>query len=191
MSLSKETVLWRLSAGTELESSNGQLFRKRAPVQVDGIWNLAKDLGLEEGKAITSKQLKDLSENKHAITGEKLTREAKGRKPFCDITISIPKTWSIQDNIAGDKRVRGYHRQAKEKVKAEFYQIVGRQAHNGVEHLEFTGKLAGVEYEHDTNRSQEVQTHTHLILWNATRSENGKLYAIDYREFMDQSPYLG
>ena len=41
MSLSKETVLWRLSAGTELESSNGQLFRKRAPFQVDGISFLA------------------------------------------------------------------------------------------------------------------------------------------------------
>jgi SpoVK/Ycf46/Vps4 family AAA+-type ATPase len=30
----------------------------------------------------------------------------------------------------------------------------------------------------------------HLIIWNATRSANGKLYAIDFREFMDQSKYL-
>jgi conjugative relaxase-like TrwC/TraI family protein len=170
--------------------SHNDYYEKEQRVEGRVFGNLAKDVGLEEGKTITSKQFKDLSENKHAVTGEKLTREVEGRKPFCDMTVSMPKTWSIQDNIACDERVRGYHRQAKEKVKGEFYRIVGRQAHNGVEHLERTGNLAGVEYEHDTNRCMEVQTHTHLILWNVSRSENGKLYAIDFREFMDQSPYL-
>ncbi len=170
--------------------SHNDYYEKEQLVEGKVFGNLAKDLGLEEGKAITNKQFKDLSENKHAATGEKLTRVVEGRKPFCDMTVSMPKTWSIQAKIAGDERVMGYHRAAKDKVKAEFYRIVGRQAHNRMEHLEYTGKLAGVEYEHDTNRCMEVQVHTHLILWNVTRSVNGKLYAIDFREFMDQSPYL-
>jgi conjugative relaxase-like TrwC/TraI family protein len=101
-----------------------------------------------------------------------------------------PKTFSVAAVIGDADRVFGYHRQATQKVIGELHRIVGRQANNGKEHLERTGNLAGVGYEHDSNRCQEAQLHTHLIIWNASRSSNGKLYAIDYREFMDQSPYL-
>jgi conjugative relaxase-like TrwC/TraI family protein len=151
---------------------------------------LSQELGVENGRPIDDKAFRALSANRHPVTEKQLTREVPGRKPFCDMTCSAPKTFSVAGIVGNDERVVGYHRKAVAKVQAELERIVGRQAHNKKEHLERTRNLSGVAYEHDSNRCQEVQLHTHLILWNVSRAENGKLYAIDYREFMDQSPYL-
>ena len=170
--------------------SHNDYYEKEKTVEGRVFGNMGADVGLEERRTITSKEFKDVAENRHAGTGEKLTREVEGRRPFCDLTVSVPKSWSIQAIVAGDQRILGYHRAAKEKVKAELYKLVGRQAHNGTDHLEYTGKLVGVEYEHDTSRCMEPQLHTHLVIWNVTRSGNGKLYAIDFREFLDWSKYL-
>jgi hypothetical protein len=83
-----------------------------------------------------------------------------------------------------------WHRIATNKVVAEIERIVGRQAHNGKEHLERTGNMAAAVYEHDSSRCQEAQLHSHVVVMNVTRSANGRRYAIDFREFMDQSDYL-
>src|SRR5260370_18218732 len=84
--------------------SHNDYYEKEQLVEGKVFGNLAKDLGLEEGKAITSKEFKALSENKHAVTGEKLTRGVEGRKPFSDMTVSMPKTWTIQAKIAVSDR---------------------------------------------------------------------------------------
>jgi conjugative relaxase-like TrwC/TraI family protein len=155
-----------------------------------GFGKLSYELGIENGQPINDETFRSLSGNQHAVTEKRLTRHVPDRKPFCDITCSAPKTFSIDYVLAGNSRSLGYHRKATEKVIGELHRLVGRQAHNGKEHLERTGNLSGVAYEHDSNRCQEVQMHTHLIVWNVTKSANGKLYAIDFREFLDQRAYL-
>jgi AAA domain/TrwC relaxase len=51
--------------------------------------------------------------------------------------------------------------------------------------------VPGVQYSHDANRALEPNYHDHLIIWNASKSAvNGKLYTIEFAEFMNQSPYL-
>lgn len=153
--------------------------------------NLSPDLGLENGQPIDDRAFRLLSDNKHAATGEQLTRRVPNRKPFCDITCAMPKTFSVLGIVGGDERVWRYQQSAVEKVKAELQTIVGRQNNKpGGAHVERTGCFSGVAYEHDNNASQECHIHTHLIIWNVTRSANGKLYAMEFREPIDRSSYL-
>ena len=174
----------------EKHYSHNDYYEKERTVEGRVFGNLAAELGLEEGQTITSQLFKDLGENRHPKTGEYMTRHVTGRKPMCDITVSMPKSWSVQWKIGEDERIGGYHRRAVEKVKAELVRLVGRQAHNGTDHLEYTNNFVAVQYRHDTNRCFEVQGHDHIILFNITRSANGKYYAIDFREIYDWSKYL-
>jgi conjugative relaxase-like TrwC/TraI family protein len=151
---------------------------------------LSREMGLEPGAVIEDKTFRALSLNIHPVTGARMTRHKEDRKLFCDVTCSIPKTFSVLGVLGGDARVFEYHRKAVEKVKAELHRIIGRQAHNGKEHLERTGNMVGVSYEHTANRCQEIQLHTHVLIFNVTQSENGKMYSVDNREFMNQRAYL-
>ena len=49
MSLTKETVLWRLAAGTEFESNNGQVFRKTGGTTIGRV--LGRQTKLHESNA--------------------------------------------------------------------------------------------------------------------------------------------
>ena len=52
--------------------------------------------GVKAGGAVdVDKEFGALKENKHAITGEPLTRQKERRKAFADLTCSAPKTFSI------------------------------------------------------------------------------------------------
>jgi conjugative relaxase-like TrwC/TraI family protein len=173
---------------------------------VDGIvfGKLSAELGVENGVAINEKQFMALAENRHALTGQELTRARKvterrdgvkaraARKPFCDTVCSMPKTFSCQGILAGDNRMFDYHKSGVEKVKAEMERIVGCQDNKrtGDEHLERTGNLSGVEYLHTNSRALECQIHSHVITWNVTKSANDKLYCIEFGEFANQSQYL-
>ena len=162
--------------------------------------NLSYDLGLEPGQPIGDRAFRMLSDNQHAVTGKRLTRHVekrvvKGRerhrKPFCDVTCAMPKTFSVLAVIGGDERVKRYQQEAVDKVIFELHRIVGRQNNTpGGERLERTGSVSGVRYRHDNNASQECHIHDHLIIWNASKSANGKLYSIEYGEFANQSSYL-
>ena len=68
--------------------------------------------------------------------------------------------------------------------------ITGRQIHNGQEHVIRTGNFCAAVYQHNTNRCLEPHLHDHTIIFNMTQDKNGKSYAIEFREYMDQCGYL-
>ena len=168
--------------------------------QIEGKWfgKMCAEVGVEAGGKVSEKEFKDLSENKHAKTGEQITvknnttriedvlnhetglleeKEVPNRKPFCDGPCSAPKTFSVQGILGKDPRIREMHRAAVFKTAEEIERIAGRQIHNGQEHVERTQKIVAAMYEHDASRCQEVQLHTHIVTFNMTRAENGKRYA--------------
>src|SRR5882757_558980 len=75
--------------------------------EVRGEWigQGAKALGLEG--AVTAKPFEALRQNRHPLTGKRLTaREQKERVAFFDVQLSAPKDVSVLAMVGGDERVR-------------------------------------------------------------------------------------
>jgi conjugative relaxase-like TrwC/TraI family protein len=145
--------------------------------------------GVEPG-SVVSDEFDRLKLNRHPETGLAVTRHVKGRKPFCDVSIGAPKTWSIAAVTGRSGFALEGHRVAASKVTDEMERLIGRQAHDGKNHVERTGLMAAALYEHDTNRCLEPHVHTHVVILNMTRGSNGKDYAIEFRELISRSNYL-
>jgi conjugative relaxase-like TrwC/TraI family protein len=162
--------------------------------KVDGYWwGLGcKHYGVEAGKKIEDEEFKCLQGNRHAITGEQITTQRKDRKPFYDMVIAATKTGSIAAISGKSKIARSWHDVSADKVRtvAERW-IVGRQAHDGKVHVERTHNACAGRYQHEQNRALEVHLHDHNPFMNMTRSENGRDYAIEFRDFMEQSGTTG
>jgi conjugative relaxase-like TrwC/TraI family protein len=159
---------------------------------IEGHWvgKACESYGVEAGSVVSEEAFKALAGNQNAVTGERLTMHKQERKPFCDMTTGCPKTFSIAAVVGKSEVVRGWHRQATEKMLREMERITGRQAHNGRDHVELTGNFCAALYEHNSNRCLEPHLHTHAIIFNATRDANGKDYAVEFRQYMDQCRYL-
>jgi conjugative relaxase-like TrwC/TraI family protein len=181
---------------------------------VEGYWmgKACEAFGVEAGSVVQEKEFARLEDNKHAMTGEKLTvrhnerpREksyidkqgnlatmlVKGRKPFADINTGAPKTASVGAIVFKSELIREAERRAYAKLFLEIEAITGRQANNGKQHVVLTGNLCAAVYEHTSNRCLEPQLHRHLIAINATHdASTGQNYAVEFGEQSQQSRYL-
>ena len=153
--------------------------------------------GVKAGRPVdVDKEFGALKENKHAITGEPLTRQKERRKAFADLTCSAPKTFSIAAmlgkamGLENADLIRQWHREACAHQRQELEALTGRQAHNGTDHVERTGNFCAAVYEHTSNRSLEADLHDHTVIANVTRSANGQDYAIEFGEYFNNSRYL-
>src|SRR5260370_5683176 len=106
------------------------------------------------------------------------------------MTTGAPKAFSTAAVVFKSERVLEWHNRAMDKMRAEMEAITGRQIHNGQEHVIRTGNFCAAVYQHNTNRCLEPHLHDHTIIFNMTQDKNGKTYAIEFREYMDQCGYL-
>ncbi|WP_026096953.1 MobF family relaxase, partial [Ideonella sp. B508-1] len=105
-------------------------------------------------------------------TGE---RELEHR-PGIDITFSAPKSVSVIAEVSGNREVREAHEGA---VKAALGYIerelsYTRQMEDGELNSVQTGNLVVGMFRHNTSRDLDPQTHTHAIVMNATKREDGE-----------------
>lgn len=126
-----------------------------------------------------------LSLYKHVI--DKVTKP-KERRAGYDLTFSAPKSVSILALVYKDKTLLKAH---EESVKSVLTYIeknysktrTGNNINRGIEN---TGKLAIATFDHDTSRALDPQLHTHCVLLNLIKREDGKyrsLHADDYRKY--------
>lgn len=106
--------------------------------------------------------------------GSDLTRMQEGEnkhRPGYDLTFSAPKSVSVMAMIGGDKRLIDAHNQAvTEAVKQVETLAATRIMTDGKSETVLTGNLIVARFNHDTNRNQEPQLHTHAVIVNATQS---------------------
>src|ERR1035437_3368304 len=110
------------------------------------------------------------------ITGKgpdgELERE---HRPGLDITLSAPKSVSILAEVGGRDDVRQAHEAAVSKVLdyIEKNLAQARVTEGGVTRLERTDNVIAGRFHHTTSRDLDPQTHTHLVLANATQTKDG------------------
>ncbi|CAH2605967.1 Relaxase domain-containing protein (plasmid) [Rhodovastum atsumiense] len=121
--------------------------------------------------------------------GTRLGTERNGEwqhKPGWDLTWSAPKSVSLLALVGGDTRLITAHDNA---VRVAMAHIEGTQVHTRVRHggdvaLVQTDNLAAALFRHDVNRNQEPQLHTHAVVRNATRTEDGQWRSIESRPML-------
>ena len=116
-------------------------------------------------------------------------------RPGFDLTLSAPKTVSLEALLHGDRRVTGAHDAAvkatldwleTDLLQTRSYDPVTRQrprvAANG---------LVAAGFRHLTSRDQDPQLHTHCIVANMTRNRSGEWRSIEPTEMRRNVRLIG
>ena len=142
----------------------------------------AEALGLSG--AVDSKVFTDLLAGK--IDGQQLGRVGQDgkieHKPGWDLTFSAPKSVSIMALVADDHRLVDAHETAVRETVAwlEAEAAITRVKERGGEtKVEATGNLITATFRHATSRELQPQMHTHAVIINATRREDGKWRSLE------------
>jgi conjugative relaxase-like TrwC/TraI family protein len=130
-----------------------------------------------------------------AAGGGKLTaRDTEGRRVAQDFTLAPPKSVSIAGLVDGDSRVIEAHRAAVQAAATELERFAAVRIRDR-NHADFgkdriTGNIIAAMFEHDTSRAAseglrpDPQLHTHLVIFNATRDEDGSFKALQNFEML-------
>jgi conjugative relaxase-like TrwC/TraI family protein len=174
---------------------------------IQGEWHgrLADDFGL--AGAVGAEEFARLAEGQHPETGKQLVlhravheyRNAEGsvvspveHRAGWDATFSAPKSISLTALVGGDDRVREAHREAVNVALNELEQYT--QARIGGSHpAETTGQFVAAKFEHDTARPVDgyaaPQLHTHVVIFNMTERENGKMRALQPHSLFESQQF--
>ena len=99
-------------------------------------------------------------------------------RPGLDLTLSAPKSVSLEALLHGDRRVTGAHdaavRATLDWVEAELLQTRGYDPATGRRPRVAADGLVAATFRHLTSRDQDPQLHTHCILANMTRNRAGE-----------------
>lgn len=119
---------------------------------------------------------------KNEETGEK----EREHRPGIDLTFSAPKSVSLLAEVAGDERVSKAHEVAVSRAIAylEREAAQARSTTGGITTRENTGNLVVAMFRHDTSRELDPQTHTHAVVLNVTRREDGQWRSVSNEELL-------
>ena len=114
-------------------------------------------------------------------------------RPGFDVTLSAPKSVSIVAEVGERGDVREAHEAAVTKV-LEYIEknLVGaRVTEAGETRFEKTGNVVAGRFAHTTSRDLDPQTHTHLVIANATMTESGHWRSISNELIYKNQKLLG
>jgi conjugative relaxase-like TrwC/TraI family protein len=125
--------------------------------------------------------------------GNELRRKQNNSRAGWDITLSAPKSASLKALIDQDDRVLEAHRKAVHSTVQYIEQncIYAQVKDQGQLKREQTQKGQFALFEHDDNRKQEPQLHTHIVILNQTLCQDGKTRTLDSRELFIQKKTIG
>lgn len=125
--------------------------------------------------------------------GNQLRRKQKNSRAGWDITLSACKSASLKALIDQDERVLEAHRQAVQSTVQYIEQncIYAQVKAQGQLKREQTQTGQFALFEHDDNRKQEPQLHTHVVVLNQTLCADGKTRTLDSRELFIQKKTIG
>ena len=106
-------------------------------------------------------------------------------RPGSDLTFSAPKTASCVALVGNGDSVRESHRVA---VFATLSYLQDKTTNRRGEN---TGKFLAATFEHETNRDQGAQLHTHCIIANLTKDAAGRWGSLESREFFSRQSEAG
>jgi conjugative relaxase-like TrwC/TraI family protein len=152
-----------------------------------GEWGgkLAASLGLS-GK-VTKDEFDRLCDNLHPETGKRLTARTNDyRRVGYDFTVSLNKSASIVRAFASEEEGKDLDWARDDALCFMMANVEAdmqcRERRNGADHDVPTGNLAFAAFHHSTARptpgqAPDMDDHTHLLVFNATRRPDGKILA--------------
>ncbi len=162
-------------------------FDLRGPVQEKHFERLAQGLHPETSEQLVQHKSAHTYTNSH---GEKV-RTVEHRAGF-DLCISAPKTASLAALVGGDGRVREAHRGSVDVALDELERYTQSRI-GGNSPSVTTGEWIVAKFEHDTARPVDgyaaPQLHSHCVLFNITRTEDGKTRALQPLEIFRCQQY--
>ncbi len=174
---------------------------------IQGEWHgkLAEEFALSG--AVGAEEFGRLSQGQHPQTGDQLVlhravheyKNADGKmvspvehRAGWDATFSAPKSISLTALVGGDDRVREAHREAVNVALNELEKYTQARI-GGNNPAETTGKFAAAKFEHDTARPVDgyaaPQLHTHVVVFNITERENGKMRALQPHSLFESQQF--
>jgi conjugative relaxase-like TrwC/TraI family protein len=127
------------------------------------------------------------------LQGNELRRKQINSRAGWDITLSASKSASLKALVHQDQTVLEAHRAAVTQTVQyiEANCIYAQIKENGILKREQTKKGQFALFEHDDNRNQEPQLHTHIVILNQTLCKDGKSRTLDSRELFNQKVTIG
>lgn len=111
-----------------------------------------------------------------------------------DATISAPKSVSLAALVGDDERVRDAHRESVNEALKGFEEYL--QARGGGDKPSITtGKMVAAQFEHTSSRPDRTnsyaapQLHTHVVVFNMTQTEEGKVRSVQPLELFRSQRY--
>lgn len=164
----------------------------------DCTWHgrLAERLGL--GKHVTQQAFTRLSENKHPLTGERLTpRTNLDRTIAYDINFHVPKGVSVLHLVSGDDRILEAIRESVRETMRDLEQQARTRVRKGgkTEEERPTGELLWGEFLHKTTRPgtdgiPDVHLHVHCFTFNVTYDAvEERFKAAQFRDMKRDMPF--
>lgn len=139
---------------------------------VTGRWHGhgAEKLGLTEIIRADDEAFERLRENRHPLTGQKLTpRDCEDRIRFLDFQCSAQKSVSVMAVTLGDTRLLAAHDAAAAVAFTELEKFAATQANSALHRKNrLTGNLTAAVFRHTASRALDPQVHTHFVVANAT-----------------------
>lgn len=114
-------------------------------------------------------------------------------RPGWDVTLSAPKSISIMAEVAGDRRLIAAHGEAVRTAMAhvEKHMAATRVRDGGTVNRETTGNLVIASFQHGTSRAQDPQLHTHNVILNATKGQDGTWRSLEPRAIYQLQKQIG
>lgn len=139
-------------------------------------------------------QFRDLLDGK--IADQQLGTVRDGtleHRPGWDVTLSAPKSVSIMAEVAGDRRLIAAHGAAVKAALAhvESHMAATRIRDGGAVNRTATGNLVVASFQHGTSRAQDPQLHTHNVILNATKGEDGTWRSLEPRAIYQLQTQIG
>ena len=157
---------------------------------------LKSELGLND---LTHESFIQLLNGINPSTGESLVSSKEGKEanvPAFDFTFSPSKSISIAYEAAlakGDVSLAELIQQAHDNAvntslsHIEQEEIKARVQKNGKRRSVNTGNLIIAKFQHDINRNLNPQLHTHSVIFNLTKCEDGKYRALDMAHLLQKN----
>lgn len=153
--------------------------KEKAPSQWRG--ELAQELGLEG--PVRSDDVNPLMDGL-LPDGTRIHHGGGKRRRGIDLTLNAPKSISIQALAVGDGRLIDAHERAVSVAMRHVETLA--QTRDG----EITGKLLIASYQHGTSRELDPHLHTHNVVMNLTRKQDGSWRAINAHAFFEKQKLI-
>lgn len=127
------------------------------------------------------------------VRNEETGEQEKEHRPGTDITFSAPKSVSLVAEVEGSQDVRQAHEEAVKVALGYIERELSytRKMEDGELRTEKTGNLAVAMFRHNTSRDLDPQTHTHSIVMNGTKREDGEWRSLTNEEIYKAQRVVG